>query len=142
MLLTFTIDTDSTVASTSKIPTSTSASGFDAHFVLRFALRVSTLTLVLESPTSNSGFNLNSGGISDFELQGLRLLWSSPSGIYACFGLPCALRRVPSALAGWGCAGTAGGRCCQHWPRASARTGRGRASSLSSLARTAYLCIL
>ena len=97
-----------------------SASGFDAHFGLRFALRASTLALVLESPTSTSGFDSNSGGISDFELQGVRLLWSSPSGIDACFGLPCALRRVPSASAGWDCAGTAGGRLNR------ARTGRSR----------------
>ena len=101
------------VASTSKIPTSTSASGFDAHFGHPFALRASTLALVLESPTSTSGFYSNSGGISDFDLQGLRLLWSSPSGIDACFGLPFALqhRLVGAAPA----------------QRAGAVTGRGRA---------------
>ena len=65
--------------------------------------------------------------------QGLRLLLPLHSGLDACFGLPCTLRQVPSALAGWGGTGTAGGRL--HWSLAGAWTGSGRATSCSSLAK-------
>ena len=55
---------------------------------------------LLWSTTSTSSFDSSSGGISDFELQGLRLHLSSPSGFEACVGLHCALRRVLWVLAG------------------------------------------
>ena len=78
----------------------------------------------LWSLTSTSGFDSRSGGISDFKLQGLWLLQSSPSGFDECFGLPSALRRVPSALT-WR---------RTHWLRACAWTRRGQATSSSSAA--------
>ena len=77
---------------TSKIPTSTSASGFDAHFGHPFGLLASTLALVLKFPDELFRLQFKFGGNLDFDLQGLRLLWSSLSGIDACFGLPCALQ--------------------------------------------------
>ena len=88
----------STVALKSKILTSTSASSFDTHFGLRFVLSASTLALVLDD---SLGLQFNFGGILDFKIQSLRLLRSSPLGSDACFGLPCTLRRAPSASAEW-----------------------------------------
>ena len=73
------------------------ASCFDAHSGLQFALRASMLCLLM----STSGFGSSSEGISDFELQGVRLLPSSRTS-----GKPCWLRRMPSASAGWGGADT------------------------------------
>ena len=54
----------------------------------------------LQAPARGAGtwgFDSSSWGISDFELQGVRLLRCSPSSFDTCFGIPCALRRVPSA---------------------------------------------
>ena len=99
-------------------PVSIRSSAFDSRFGLQH---------LLWSSTSNSGFDSSSGGITDFELQGLRLLRSSPSGFDACFGFPCALWQMPSAWAGWGGAGTAG--VPRYWTLAGAWTGRGRATS-------------
>ena len=90
MVLTFTADSRVEILLRRELLASTRTSEFD----LRFGL-----PRLLWSSTCTSGFDSNSGEISDFELQGLRLLRSSPSGFDACFGLACALRRVPSALA-------------------------------------------
>ena len=80
------------------LPAVKHTSGFDSCFRLQCLLLSSTSTL---------SFDSKSGRISDFELQGLRLLRCSPSGFDACFGLLCALRLVPSASACWGGAGKA-----------------------------------
>ena len=119
----------STVALKSKIPTSTSASSFDAHFGLRFGLRASTLALVLDD---SFGLRFGFGGILDFKIQSLRLLRSPPSGSEACFGLPYKLRRVPSASAEWR-------RHRWRAPALAAGGRRGRATSRSRIARAA-LC--
>ena len=76
-------------------PASTSASGFDAPFKfgLRFALRASTLALVLDEH-----FGPRIKFVEYFGLQASRSS-TAPSGFDASFGLPCALRRMPSALA-------------------------------------------
>ena len=88
MLLTFTINSGVDIQDNGKIPSSTSASGLDEHFGLQFKF----------------------GG--DFGLLASR---SSTALVFAvgldvCFGLPCALRQVSSALACWGGASTEGRR--------------------------------
>ena len=112
MLLTFTIESGVDNQDNGKIPTSTSASGFDTHFGLQFALW---------SLTSTLGFDSSLGGISVLLASRSSTALVFAVGLDVCFGLPCALRQVSSAM-------------IQHWlvgaapaQRAGAGTSRGRA---------------
>ena len=84
----------STVASKSYIPTSEgrgalpaskSTLGFDLSFGLPRSLCKSVLDVVEDRRALWASIQV-SGGVTDFELQGFRLLLSSHSGFDACFG--------------------------------------------------------
>ena len=104
-----------------------SASGFDAHFGLRFSLRASTLTLVLDEPPSTSGFTSSFGRISDFELKGQRLLRRirALTRAQSRASLRASAGAISIGLLGRRrhC-GTAGGRRHRSPRRAGAKTGR------------------
>ena len=104
---------------------------FDEHFELRFGRQAFTCVSVLNE---HFGLRFKFGrnclpralthALSFHACFGLRRAF----GLDTCLWLPCALRRVPSASAGWGGTGTARGRL--HWPRVRLNLNRVRKDDL------------